>query len=164
MAYQLESMLRIRKMREDRASEALIAASHAQELASERLLACERKRDGWERTKDARRDRVYAAIMGVPVKRADIDLAKESVSRIDEEGALLHDGVVRAQAELDSRRRESEKARERHVVAMRNREKIEQHRSLWEVEDQREREFAAEAELEEFAGRRMTDVESDDFD
>lgn len=164
MAYALESMLRIRKMREDRASEALIAARHAQEKAATELRRRERKHAGWLETKEERRDRVFAPIMGVPVTRDEIDIARETVSGIDEEGVLLHDGVVRAKAELEAREKESEQARGRHIVAMRDHEKIEQHKSVWREEDRRAQEYAADAELEEFTGRRMTDDDSDEFD
>ena len=164
MAYALESMLRIRKMREDRASEALVAARHAQEKAATELRRRERKHGDWLETKEERRDRVFAPIMGVPVTRAAIAIARETVSGIDEEGILLHDGVVRAKAELETRVKEAEVARGRHIAAMRDHEKIEQHKSVWRDEDRRAQEYAADAELEEFAGRRMTDDDSDDFD
>ena len=164
MAYQLESMLRIRKMREDRASEALVAARHAQEKAATELRRRERKHGDWLETKEERRDRVFAPIMGVPVTRDEIDIARETVSGIDEEGILLLDGVVRAKAELEEREKEAEQAHGRHLVAMRDHEKIEQHKSVWREEDRRAQEYAADAELEEFAGRKMTDDDSDDFD
>lgn len=164
MAYVLESMLRIREMREDRASEELVAARHAQELAATNLADCERKFREWGETKDSRRDRVFDAIMGVPVKRTDIDLAKEAVARIDEEGVMLGDGVVRAKHDLAAKEQESEKARGRYVIATRNHEKIIQHKSIWMESERKAQEYAAEAELEEFAGRRLIDDESDDFD
>ena len=164
MAYALESMLRIRKMREDRASEALVAARHAQEKAATELRRRERKHGDWLETKEERRDRVFAPIMGVPVTRDDIDIVRETVSGIDEEGILLHDGVVRAKSELETRVKESEQARARHIVAMRDHEKIEQHKSVWREEDRRAQEYAADAELEEFTGRKMVDDDSDDFD
>ena len=164
MAYALESMLRIRKMREDRASEALVAARHAQEKAATELRRRERKHGDWLETKEERRDRVFAPIMGVSVTRDAIDIARETVSGIDEEGILLHDGVVRAKAELETRVKEAEQARGRHVAAMRDHEKIEQHKSVWREEDRRAQEYASDAELEEFAGRKMTDDDSDDFD
>lgn len=164
MAYALESMLRIRRMREDRASETLVAARHAQEQAATELRRRQRKHGDWLETKEERRDRVFAAVMGVPVRRDAIDLARESVSRIDEEGVLLEDGVVRARAELEAREKESEQARTKFLAATRNREKIDQHKSLWMESERKAQEAAADAELEEFAGRRMTDDDSDEFD
>lgn len=164
MAYVLESMLRIRAMREDRASEELVAARHAQEQAAANLSECKVRLQQWSDSKEERRNRVFDAIIGVPVKRTDIDLAKEAVARIDEEGVLLNDGVVRAKAELEEREKLSESAHRRYVVATRNHEKIVQHKSIWAEEERKIQEYAADAELEEFAGRRMFDDESDDFD
>lgn len=164
MSYQLESMLRIRLMREDRASKDLVSARHAQEVAAAALEKSETRYREWSETKEDRRDRIYDAIMGVPVKRLEIELAKEAVSRIDEEGALLNDGVTRSKADLKAKEEESAKARGRYVAALRNREKIVRHREVWAEEERKRQEYSAEAELEEFTGRKMHDDESDDFD
>ena len=164
MAYALQPMLRIREVREDKAQTALAGARRVRREAERTREAREKDFAKFEETKEERRDRVFAPIMGVPVTRDEIDIARETVSGIDEEGVLLHDGVVRAKAELEAREKESEQARGRHIVAMRDHEKIEQHKSVWREEDRRAQEYAADAELEEFTGRRMTDDDSDDFD
>ena len=157
-------MLRIREMREDKAGKALVAARHAQQTAATELASRQSRLERYRATKEERRDKVYDAIMGRPVSREDIDLAREAVSRIDEEGILLQDGVVRAQTDLKAKEEESEKARGRYVAATKNHQKIIQHRAIWQEEENKRLEYAAEAELEEFTGRKMIDDDSDDFD
>ena len=142
-------------MREDRASGELTAARQAVRTAEEALESRRRELEEFSRTKDERRDRIYAAIMGRAVSREQIDLAQEGVARIDEEGALRADNVLRAQSELKTREAEAETAREAFIAASKNRMKIDEHRAVWIAEEAREQENRAEGELEDFTGRKQ---------
>ena len=142
-------------MREYRASGELTAARQAVRKAEEALESRRRELEEFSRTKEERRDRIYATIMGRPVSREQIDLAQEGVARIDEEGALRADNVVRAQSELKTREAEAETAREAFIAASKNRMKIDEHRLVWIAEEAREQEHRAEGELEEFTGRKQ---------
>ena len=106
-------------------------------------------------TKDERRDRIYAAIIGQPVSRECIDLAQEGVARIDQEGALKVDNVAQAKGELKRREDAAAKARELFVIATKNRMKIDEHKAVWTAEEAKEQEFRAETELEDFMGRKL---------
>ena len=142
-------------MREDRASGELTAARQAVRTAEEALAKRRRELEEFSRTKDERRDRIYANIMGRAVSREQIDLAQEGVARIDEEGALRADNVLRAQSELKTREAEAETAREAFVAASKNRMKIDEHRQVWIAEEAREQEHRVEGELEDFTGRKQ---------
>ena len=91
MSYALQPLLVIRETREDRARGELTAARRAVAEAEAALAARRRELADWQDTKDARRDRIYSAIIGRTVSRDQIDLAQEGVARIDEEGALKAD-------------------------------------------------------------------------
>ena len=164
MAYALQSMLRIREMREDRSSKELVAARHQRDVAVEQVSKREVELSRYRETREERRDEVFAAVMGRPVSLDELAQARAAVSRIDEEGTLLNDGVVRAKAELQKREDEAETARGNYVLATRNHQKVLMHKQVWQEEERRAEERAADAEMEEFTGRRMTDDESDDFD
>lgn len=164
MAYALESMLRIRVMREDRAGKDLVSARHAREVAQVELDSRKRKLEAYAQTKEERRDRVFDTILGRPVPRDEIDRVRTAISQIDEEGVLLTDGVTRAKADLETREQEAEKAHGRFVAAVKERAKVSQHREIWAEEERRMQEMRADAEMEEFTGRKMTDDDSDDFD
>ena len=164
MAYALESMLRIRVMCEDRAGKDLVAARHAREAAQTELDARKRKLHAYAQTKEVRRDRVFDTIIGRPVPRDEIDRVRTAISQIDEEGVLLTDGVRRAEADLETKEQETDKAHGRFVAAVKERAKVSQHREIWMEEDRRMQELRADAEMEEFTGRKMTDDDSDDFD
>ena len=164
MAYALESMLRIRVMREDRAGEDLVAARHAREMAQTELEARKRKLVDYDQTKEERRDKVFETIMMRPVPRDEIDRVRSAISQIDEEGVLLTDGVRRAEADLEAKGQEADKAHGRFIAAVKERAKVSQHREIWAEEERRMQELRADAEMEEFTGRKMTDDDSDDFD
>ena len=103
MAYILQPLLKIRLMREDRASGELTAARQAREAAEEVLEARRQDLVRYEETREERRDRIYDAIIGQTVSRDRLDLAAEGVARIDEEGALKADNVKRAEADVRTR-------------------------------------------------------------
>jgi len=155
MAYMLQPLLNIRVMREDRASGELTAARQAVRTAEEAVEARKKELAAYEETKEERRDRIYAAIIGRPVSRDKIDMAQEGVARIDEEGALKLDNVRQAESELKKREDAAEIARAAFIAASKNRMKIEEHRTVWRAEEAKEAEHRAEGELEDFTGRKQ---------
>ena len=155
MSYLLQPLLRIRTMREDRASGELSAARR--ELASAEAALEARRRDlaAYEETKEERRDRIYDAIMGRAVSREQIDLANAGVARIDEEGALKADNVARAEAERRRREEAAAAARQNLFLATKDRMKIDEHKGIWLAVEAAEEEHRAEGELEDFVVRKL---------
>jgi len=162
--YALESMRRIRTMREDRAGEELVAARRARDAAQ---LELSRRRDAfadWEKTKEERCDRLWATILRHTCRRDQIDAVKAAVADIDAEGVRLLDAAHRAEEDLAAREKDAETARGRYVAASRNHQKIEQHRDLWLVEEKKAEERRSDAEMEDFTGRKMNHDDDDSLD
>ena len=155
MAYTLQPLLNIRLLREDRASCELTAARRAVRAAEEALDMRRHDLAVFEETKEARRDRIYDAIIGRTVTRESIDLAAEGVARIDEEGALKLDNVRQAEGEVVKRKEAESVARANFTLATKNRMKIDEHRSIWIAADAAEQERRAEGELEDFMVRKQ---------
>ena len=141
-------------MREDRASGELVAARQAREAAEDALAARKRDYEEYQETREERRDRIYAAIIGQTVSKDRIDLASEGVARIDEEGALKLDNVRRAESELKEKVSLETEARGRYNLAIKERMKIDEHKSIWLAADAAEQEYRAEGELEDFTVRK----------
>ena len=154
MAYLLQPLLKIRLMREDRAAGELPAARRTRE-AAEAALA-ERRDDlaRYEATKEERRDRIYATIIGQTVSRDKLDIASEGVARIDEEGILKADNVKRAEAEVQERVAQEKTARQRFNLATKERMKIDEHKAIWIQAEAAAEEHRAEGELEDFIVRK----------
>ena len=141
-------------MREDRATGELTAARQAVAAAESALEERRRELARYEETKEERRDRIYAAIIGRSVSRERIDIANEGVARIDEEGVLKADNVTRAQDELRKCEEIAETARQNLSLATKNRMKIDEHKAIWIAADAAEQEHRAEGELEDFMVRK----------
>ena len=154
MPYTLQPLLRIRMMREDRASGELTAARRAVAVAEDALAARKRDLAAYEETKEERRDRIYAAIIGQTISREKLDLASEGVARIDEEGVVKADNVRQAEAEVERRMEAAEVAKAAFNLATKNRMKIEEHKAVWLDEDAKAQEARAEGELEDFTVRK----------
>ena len=154
MSYTLQPLLRIREMREDRAAGELTIARQALAAAEEALEARKRELADYESTKEERRDRIYDTVIGRTVSREQLDMATEGVARIDEEGALKADNVVRAEAERKTREDVAETARAALNLAIKNRMKIDEHRAVWQDEENKAQEARAEGELEDFVVRK----------
>ena len=154
MSYTLQPLLRIRMMREDRATGELTAARQALAAAEEALAARRRDFSAWEETKEERRDRIYEAIIGREVSRDQLDIANEGVARIDEEGVLKADNVKRAEGVVKEKADAAEVARANLNLATKNRMKIDEHRAVWLAEDAKAQEARAEGELEDFVVRK----------
>ena len=164
MAYALQSMLKIRIMREDRAATELTVARKARAAAEQERD----RRDGELRrymlTKDQRRDAVYDSIIGTVVSRDMLDQAKETVAKIDEEGVTLEKALGDAKKVVEEKEKGEAVAHSRYVGATKEKMKIDMHRQAWEEEDRKEQEARAELEAEEFTGRRLISDDDDSLD
>ena len=157
MAYALESLMKIRVRREDAARSELTAARLKVAEAKNELEARKTDLREYDRTREERRDRIYAAIIGRPVTADDLAMAREGVARIDDEGNLKADNVFRAEGVLKDRQREAETAREGFVVATKNRMKIDEHRENHLREEAAWADRRQEIELEDFTGKKVSD-------
>jgi hypothetical protein len=136
------------------ASGELVAAKRNLAQAEEALAARQHDLEEWEKTKEERRDRIYDAIIGREVSRDQIDMANEGVARIDEEGVLKADNVKRAEGEVKEKEAAADAARANLNFAIKNRMKIDEHKSAWLAEEAKEQEARAEGELEDFTVRK----------
>jgi hypothetical protein len=149
--------MKIRLRREDAARSALTAARLRMSKAKSELDARKEEFRLYEESKEARRDRIYAAILGRTVNADELEMAREGVSRIDEEGNLKADNIVRAEGVLREREKEVELARDGFVFATKNRMKIDEHRNAWQIAEIKEEEYRQEIELEDFTGKKVLD-------
>lgn len=157
MAYALDSLMKIRIRREDTARSELTAARLRMSEAQNELEARKEEFRLYEETKDERRERIFAAILGRTVGADELEMAREGISRIDEEGNLKADNIVRAESILRDREKEVESARDVLVFATKNRMKIEEHRSNWLTISVAEEDYRQEIELEDFTGKKVLD-------
>ena len=154
MGYALQSMLKIRTMREDKSQTALAQARSAKVQAEKVLEQKTQAVIEYEVSKEERRDRVFASVMGKSVTRDDLDNARLAVAQIDEEGLLLVEAEHRAKELVEKREAEVEQARKVYVCAVKEMSKIVEHRRIWEEEARKQEEITADREMEDFVSRK----------
>ncbi len=157
MPYALAQLLTIRERREDRARGELQTARQAVLQAEADLEARRQDLRAYEATREERRDRIFAAVIGRPVTADELELAREGIARIDEEGILKADNVARAGEELSRRRAVAETAKQAYVATAKERMKITEHRAEWTRAALREDEHRQDIELEDFTGKKVLD-------
>ncbi len=157
MGYELEQLLTIRTRREDRARGELQTARQA---VSQAMVDLEDQRTAlaeFEKTKEEKIDRIYNVIIGHNVKRDDLELAREGIARIDEEGILKANNVERAKEVLKQKEDEAEKAKDAYIITAKECSKIAEHKAEWVREESREAEYRQDIELEDFTGKKVND-------
>lgn len=157
MGYALESLIKIRVRREDVARGELTVARLKMHQAEEELKARKEELNTYETTKEERRNRIYATIIGRTVNADALELAREGISRIDEEGNLRANNVLQAERILNDREKDVDVARQGLVVATKNRMKIDEHRNDWLKAEAAENDYRQEIELEDFTGKKVQD-------
>ncbi len=157
MGYQLEQLLVIRNRREDRARGELQTARQAVSQAEVDLENQRVALKEYEATKEERIDRIYAVIIGQNVKRDDLELAREGVARIDQEGVLKADNVERAKEVLTQKRTAEAEAKTAYILTAKDRSKISEHKAQWQLEEALEVEYRQDIELEDFTGKKLND-------
>lgn len=152
MAYALQSMLKIRTMREDRTQSELALARSAKATAEAALEKRTMAIVDYETTKDERRDKVYAAVLGKVVSMEALDQVRAAIAQIDEEGVLLVEAERKAKEDVQQKDAAVAAAHASYVEAVKEKTKIVEHRHAWELEERAREELAADREMEDFVG------------
>jgi len=164
MAYELQPMLRIRGMREDRAQTELAGARRSRRQAEQILEQKQERRSQFEATKEERRDQLFGKVIGKPVTLDELNDVRSEVSQIDEQSVLLEQDEHKAADVLQTKEEAVKNAHNAFVLAAKDLAKIEEHRKAWDEEDRKMQEMRADSEMEEFTGRKLVSDDDDSFD
>lgn len=157
MQYALQSLLNIRTRREDTARGEVTVARHHLHQAQNDLNDRKEELRLYESTKDQRRNRLYSTIIGRIVNMNDLDLVRQGIARIDEEGNLRAHNVQCAQDKVVTCEEALDHARQGLIVATKNRMKLDEHRVHWLKEETAQADYRQEIELEDFTGKKTQD-------
>lgn len=159
--YPLSDLLRVRLLREDKAMELLLVA---RKKVEEAFVFLNQKKDELSKYRVFRvneENRLYDTIMGKKVPRTRVDEIKAEVAALQAEELAYEKRVIEAEASLEAAEKNLAQAQDFYQQAVRNRQKIEEHRTIWLEEDRKIREFLLEKELEDFR-RRESEFEDDE--
>jgi len=148
--YPLQRLLRLRSIREDKAA--------AEVTNRKRLLAeaIEEKKHREEELKKYRAWRIereqelFEEIRGKEISQKELDEYKQELLRLRGKEVQLEESILEAQKHIEQCEREVETARDAYLAAVRERSKIEEHRTRWSEVEKIRLEREEEKELEEF--------------
>ncbi len=159
--YPLKDLLKVRKLREDKALEAVMAAQRKLEEALRYLEAQKEALRSYHQFRLQEENRLYSTIIGKTVARSRVDEVLAEIAHLRNEELMHEKRVSEAQKNLETAQKDLDLAKKAHRDSIKNRQKIEEHRDIWLEEFKKEQEFFLEKELEDF---RVREKEKDDFD
>ncbi len=154
MKYPLQDLLRVRNIREDNAANEL-ARRRTEVEAAEKIVE-QRKQELKEYTewRIRREEELYQEIIEKKVQLKELDDLKQSIGLLREKEFVYEDRIREAERLLREAQEALEQAHEEYRAAVKNRQKIDEHKSIWAQEEAKIDEANQEKELEDFHVRK----------
>jgi type III secretion protein O len=151
--YPLADLLRVRKLREDKALEAITVAQRRLEDDIRYLEEQKKALESFRAFRISEEVRLYNTIMKQIVKQEKVDEVKAEVTRLRLEELAHMDRVTKAEEELEAAKKNLEQAKIDYQNAIKSRQKIDEHKAIWKEVMAKEEEFKLEKEMEDFRTR-----------
>lgn len=157
--YPLQDMVFVRTHREDKASKALTIARRAVAEAERFLAQKQQELEEYAAWRAVEEERLIQSILKRPVKLGDITDIRFEITGMRDRELDCVDQVRKAEGELDRVKAEMEQAKVAYRKATQELEKLVEHRTAWQEEQNFEIERLADLELEDFIGPKNQDLE-----
>lgn len=157
MKYPLEDLLRVRNFREDNAANELTKRRREVEQAEELVQQRKQELADYIQWRIKREEELYNVVMQKPVQLKDLDDLKQDIQLLREKEHLYEDRIREAEKALADARQALDDANAQYQAAVRDRQKIDEHKDLWAQETAKINEANAEKELEDFRVRSFDD-------
>ncbi|MBQ7607717.1 MAG: YscO family type III secretion system apparatus protein [Desulfovibrionaceae bacterium] len=147
--YPLASILRVRRMHEEKAKDALQKAKNNVLKAKEDYEAAQERLRQYKEWRPLEEERRYAAIMGSQLSNTDLDTFRNSLAALGEEEVHLEglcNQALKAVSEAEEKVREASLAVKKAAAECK---KLETHREEWMLVWQKEVERQSDLEMEE---------------
>ncbi len=163
-SYPLESLLSVRRYREEETSRAVKTAEEEVKAAEGIVEARKTELREFQVWRVDEEERRYDAIMGKPCVIKDIDDLKAGIAQLAAQEVLKEEAVDKAEKELQQTIKNLDSARVAAKKAQKETAKIQAHKEIWAEEDKKESERKEDLELEEFRplSRKGAEAEGED--
>jgi len=149
MAYELETILKVRHFRERKDQEGVYrAVVHLKETEGEEKQA-DKKLEDYKVWRVAEEDRLFKRIIKQKVKREKITELKQDVAELREKEDALKKALEKAKEEVENAKEKLKEAKAIHMRTIIDLEKISQHKESWLQDWKKEQEALADKEMEE---------------
>ncbi len=150
MNYPLAEILRLRLYREDSAAAEVKVCQRKLEEARQEVVRREKKHADYHEWRLQEEPKLFDKIRGKKIALADIDAYKDEVQALRAEEISLEEAIFKAKEYVGECEGSVLAAQNTYNEAVRNRQKIEEHQSIWQEEDKKIKDQAEEREMEEF--------------
>ena len=153
----------VREFREDQAA-TQIKKQRAKVVQAENFVQQKQKElKDYIEWRVRREQEMYDEIMKQPIHMKELEKVKESVQMLKANEAGYQDAVLQAQSQLETERQQLEEDTAAHRVAVKETDKLKEHRAIWQAAASKEEEFNQEKELEDFRTREE-EFDDDDYE
>lgn len=154
--YPLQKLLRLRGVREDKAAAEVTNRKKRLAEAKMEKLRREQELEKYIRWRIEKEKELFEEIKGKEVSQKDLDNYKHEVLKLRGRQVQMEEAILEAQKHIEQCQKDLQTARDNYLAAVRERKKIEEHRSRWlEIEKLRQ-EREEEKELEEFIPKKRS--------
>jgi len=150
MKYVLQDLLRVREFRETAAGSEVKKKKSRFDHAQRTVTEKEKALSDYHTWRLEKEDSLYDEIANRLVTLKDLDDLKMNIALLREKETALENDLLEAQKALNLAAEELEEAKDAFRLAIREKRKIEEHKTIWIGEAVKEEERAQDKEMEEF--------------
>jgi len=161
MKYVLEDLLKIRKIREERAQTELLKKKQALEAAIRFVEQQQQELEEFKKWRLKEEDRIYEEAKGKLMSLDDLDNLRLQITLLREEEMLKAKQVEDAKKAMREAEQAYQKAKEDYKQITKDIDKVEEHKSIWMEEALREAERIADIEMEDFKSMAASEWEEE---
>jgi type III secretion protein O len=136
--YALGDLLKVKKIREDIAANTVVAKRRCLEEAEKVLKRKEKDLQDYNHWRIRAEETLYREIINKPVRLRDLDEMRSKIKMMRDKELSLEARVIEAGNECRKADADLKAARKVYRNAMKEKEKIEEHRKVWQKEREKE--------------------------
>ncbi|HCJ11747.1 MAG: hypothetical protein A2Y14_03325 [Verrucomicrobia bacterium GWF2_51_19] len=148
--YPLADLLRVRKLRKDRAEEDVQRAKQKLLEAEQWVKTCKKELEDFKIFRLKEIDRLYSSVMKKDIKREKVDEIAFDIATLDGKVIEYERAIEAAKQAVEVARQEVEDRRAALHKAMQSLQKIDEHKTAWVAGTSKEELALLEKELEDF--------------
>ena len=153
--YPLKDLLRVRNFREDNAAKELTRCRAEVKKAEELLQQQKQELADYIKWRILREEEMYQEVMEKKVQLKELDDLKQDIQMLREKEFAYEERIRDSEQALQAAKEALEQAHQGYQKAVKDRQKIDEHKGMWAQETAKISEANQEKELEDFRVRSL---------
>lgn len=148
--YELQDLLQVRRLREDAAAREWAQQKVTVANAEAELARVRRELSDYQAWRIRREAEMFEEVMNQPVRPKELDDLRFRIQKLRDKESTYASRVIESEEQLRGEQEKLEEDRQAYFSALRNREKLDEHKALWKCDAEKLREELEERETEDF--------------